>query len=231
MSAKEEIKDSCCNTEGLTKSTGKQDKGVVHDTIVLTIITLVAGLVLGGVHHITAAPIAAQEKATMEAAQRAVFADADSFDEVPLDDAAMEKALADNGLTRTTVNAVYAAKDSSGTDLGYVVDSTNSEGYGGDVEVMVGITTGDSGYTVNGISFLSLSETAGMGMKAKNPEFMDQFTDMALGDSRQIAYTKNGKSAANEIDAISGATVTTNAVTKAVNGALAAVSTVEEGAS
>ena len=94
---------------------------------------------------------------------------------------------------------------------------------------MVGIATGDSGYVINGISFLNLEETAGMGMKAKDPEFKDQFNDMELGDETSISYTKSGKSAANEIDAISGCTITTNAVTKAVNGALAAVTDLEEG--
>lgn len=230
MSSKEELKDSCCSTEELTRNTGKKDKGVVHDTIVLTIITLVAGLVLGGVHHITAGPIAAQEKATQEAAQREVFADAEQFERIEVDDSTITKALEDAGLTRTTVNAVYKAEDGSGSTLGYVVDSTNSEGYGGDVEIMIGVST-QEGYTIRGISFLALSETAGMGMKAKEPAFMDQFKDMSLGEETQIKYTKNGKSAANEIDAISGATVTTNAVTKAANGALLAVTTVEEAAS
>ena len=64
------------------------------------------------------------------------------------------------------------AKDSSGASLGYVVDVTNTEGYGGDIELMAGIT---SDGTINGIQFLSISETAGMGMKAKDADFMDQF--------------------------------------------------------
>lgn len=206
----------------------KKETGVVHDTIVLTIITLVAGLVLGGVHEITAGPIAATEKATQEAAEKEVFPDADSFDTVDsFDSDSFSTVLEADGLDHTTVNAVYSAKDSSGNILGYVVDSTNSEGYGGDIEIMTGITEADDGLTINGISFLSISETAGMGMKAQDDDFKNQFKNMALGSETSISYTKNGKSAANEIDAISGCTITTNAVTKAVNGALAAVESIE----
>ena len=101
-----------------------------------------------------------------------------------------------------------------------MIDSTNSEGYGGDIEVMVGIKNDG---TINGIRFLSISETAGMGMKAKEPQFTDQFKGMK---AEQIKYTKTGRSGSDEIDAVSGATVTTKAVTKAENGALKAFSLV-----
>ena len=208
----------------------KKQTSALHDTIILVIITLVAGIILGAVHDVTAGPIAEQEAATQAAAQKEVFPDADSFSEVKdFDSDAFSSVLEQQGIDQTTVNAVYEADGSDGSKLGYVVDSTNNEGYGGAVELMVGITTSDSGDVINGISFLSLEETAGMGMKAENPDFKDQFTNMDIGDAGSISYTKSGKSAANEIDAISGCTITTNAVTKAVNGALAAVTYLEEG--
>ena len=208
----------------------KKQTSALHDTVILVIITLVAGVVLGAVHDVTADPSAKQEAATQAAAEKEVFSDADSFKEVEdFDSDAFTATLEQQGLDQTTVNAVYEADDADGNKLGYVVDSSNNEGYGGTVELMVGIATGDSGYVINGISFLNLEETAGMGMKAKDPEFKDQFNDMELGDETSISYTKSGKSAANEIDAISGCTITTNAVTKAVNGALAAVTDLEEG--
>ena len=49
---------------------------LIHNTVVLTAITLVAGAVLGGVHFITSGPIEAQKKATADAAMKSVFADA-----------------------------------------------------------------------------------------------------------------------------------------------------------
>lgn len=209
----------------------KKETGVVHDTVILTIITLVAGLALGGVHMVTAGPIAATQQAAQDAAQKEVFPDADSFSEVEsFDAAAFTEKLPDLGLDQTTVYSVSQASDAKGNKLGYVVDAGNNEGYGGEVELMAGIGVDDSGYTLKGISFLNLEETAGMGMRAEEPEFKDQFVDMALGEEISIKYTKAGKSAANEIDAISGATVTTNAVAKAVNGALQAVTTIEGGA-
>ncbi len=207
----------------------KKETGVVHDTIILTIITLAAGAVLGGVHHITAEPIAAQEIAATEAAQKAVFAEAASFEDLGLDESAFTAVLEAAGIDQTSVYSVSEALDASGNMLGYVVDSGNNEGYGGEVEIMVGIGVTDEGMTINGISFLNLEETAGMGMRADEDEFKDQFSGMELDGASEIAYTKTGKSASNEIDAISGCTITTSAVTKAVNGALAAVQSLEEG--
>ncbi|MEE1115208.1 MAG: FMN-binding protein [Eubacterium sp.] len=211
----------------------KKQTSLVHDTIIITVITLAAGILLGLVHGITAGPIAAQQAATKAASQKAVFADAESFEAVADWDAdSFAQNLLDAGLDQTTVNGVDIAKDGSGNTLGYVVDASNNEGYGGEVEVMVGVAIAEDGtYTVNGISFLTLSETAGMGMKAADPTFKDQFNGLATGDTKQIEYTKTGKSADNQIDAISGATVTTNAVTKAVNGALKAAEYLEGSAS
>ncbi len=75
----------------------------------------------------------------------------------------------------------------------------------------------DSQGTLKGIEILKISETAGLGMKAKESRFRDQFKDKAV---TQFSYTKSGASSDFEIDAISGATITTKAVTNAVNAAL-----------
>ena len=63
----------------------------------------------------------------------------------------------------------------------------------------------------------SISETAGLGMKANEAEFKDQFKDKNV---EKFSYTKSGESGDDKIDAISGATITTNAVTNAVDSAL-----------
>ncbi len=208
----------------------KKQTSVVHDTIIITIITLVAGVLLGLVYGITKEPIAEQEKATRMKMEQAVFSNAASFSVLDTaDQDAIAAALTEAGLDRTTVNSIDEASDNDGSLLGYVVDVTNSEGYGGDVEILVGISTGDGSKTINGISFLTLNETAGLGQKAKEDAFSGQF--QGLSGEELIQYTKQGKSQANEIDAIGGATITTNAVTKAVNAALTAVDCVEGGAS
>lgn len=206
----------------------KKQTSVVHDALVLTAITLVAGLLLGMVHQVTAEPIAAEEERTKIETEKTVFSNAKTFDEdKSLNAKEIEKLLADANLTKTKVNEIYDAKDADGKTLGWVFDVTNSEGYGGDVELMAGISEKDGSLSLNGISFLSLSETAGMGMKAKEPSFLNQFQNMPA--DKEIEYTKNKKTADNQIDAISGATVTTNAVTKAVNGAIAVAQELKEG--
>ena len=91
---------------------------------------------------------------------------------------------------------------------------TNKEGYGGEIQISTGI---DVNGTVKGISILSISETAGLGMRAKEEDFQKQFREKTVD---QFEYTKSGASADNQIDALSGATITTSAVTSNVNAAL-----------
>ncbi len=210
----------------------KKETSLGHDIVIITLITLVAGLLLGVVHTVTAGPIARQEEKTRIETQKAVFSDAASFEAVEgiEEDAAIIKALEDAGLSKTSVEAVDVALDGSGEKLGYVITSLNKEGYGGEIKIMTGISSKDGELSVNSIAFLTLAETAGMGMKADLPDFKDQFKGLAPGQA-MIEYTKNGKSADHEIDAISGSTVTTKAVTKAVNAAIEAARYLEGGAS
>ncbi|MEE0954546.1 MAG: RnfABCDGE type electron transport complex subunit G [Eubacterium sp.] len=210
-------------------SKAKKQTSTAHDIVILTIITVISGLLLGLVNNVTEEPIRQQEAKTKAAAMQTVFADADSFsDDMEFDADKMAKALEDAGVSSTTVNTINAALDADGNTIGYVLDVSNSEGYGGEVELMAGITTGDS-MVLNGISFLTLDETPGMGLKAKDEDEIAKYKDHAADEL--LTYTKTGASAPNEVDAISGATITTNAVVKCVNGAITAVKTVEGGAS
>ena len=210
----------------------KEEKSLVHDIVIITIITLIAGLLLGVIHSITAGPIAAQEEKTRIRTQKAVFPAASSFKAVEgiADDEVLIEKVTDTGLTKTEVCAVDIAYDEAGDKLGYVVTSLNKEGYGGEIKIMTGIDTTGEELSINGIAFLTLAETAGMGMKADLPEFKEQFVDLVPGDD-MIVYTKTGKSAPNEIDAISGSTITTSSVMKAANAALVAARYLEGGAS
>lgn len=189
---------------------------IVKDTIIITMITLVAGFLLSLVQGITAKPIANQEALAKEQAYKAVFADADSFEQVSLEDAKLEAYLDEQGYAAQTVDETMVALDSGGSQLGYAFTVTTSEGYGGDIKFAIGIR--EDG-TMNGISILSISETAGLGMKANTDAFKNQFKDKNVD---KMEYTKNGASAENQIDAISGATITTNAMTNGVNAGLAA---------
>lgn len=187
---------------------------IIKNAMILTVITLVSGLLLGLVYEITKTPIAeAQEKAKQEA-YKAVLKEADSFeeyDEFDADEAA--KAVAD--ISGCRVDEVAVAKDGNGETIGYAVTTTSSEGYGGDIQISIGITNEG---VVEGVEILSIGETAGLGMKATEADFRAQYTGKAVD---AFAVTKSGASADNEIDALSGATITSNAVTNAVNSGLA----------
>ena len=201
---------------------------IVKDTISITVITLVAGLALGVVQDITAAPIAQQEAKAKQEAYKAVFSDAASFEAYTPDssDQAVDLVtyLDQNGYGTSTIDEIMAAKDSSGETLGYAFTITNSEGYGGDIQFAMGVQNDG---TVNGISILSISETAGLGMKADTDDFKNQFKDKKV---EKFQYTKSGATSDDQIDAISGATITTNAMTNGVNAGLCAFQYVEGGA-
>lgn len=192
----------------------------IKNTISLMLITLVAGLLLGAVYEITKEPIAKENQRAKEEAYKAVFADADSFEAITLDTDEVQKELDGQGLD-ASINEAMKALDASGQPIGYVLTVTDHEGYGGDIQFAMGV---QSDGTMNGISFLSISETAGLGMKAKEDSFRKQFEGK---NTEKIVYTKNGASADNEIDALSGATITTNAVTNGVNAGLYYVHTLQ----
>lgn len=188
------------------------------DTLSLFVITLVAGCLLGLVYQVTKEPIALAKYNKKQEAYKAVYADAASFEEnsdLTSAVASAEETLANAGITGVYISEALEAKDASGETIGYVMNFGSNEGYGGAIDLSCGIAKDG---TLTGLSVLSMSETAGLGAKCTEEAFQAQFAGIKA-DS--IAYTKTGKSADNEIDAISGATITTTAVTKAVNGALA----------
>jgi electron transport complex protein RnfG len=195
------------------------NKGIVKDCIVLFVITLIAGLLLGVVHEVTKAPIAAQEAKTKMEAQQGVFADAQEFNQLDID-STIASTVETNGVT---VDEVYDALDGSGQHAGYVVQATSPNSYGGDVTLMVGITADG---TCNGYSLLTINDTAGLGMNAKKDEFKDQYAGKQV---EAFEVTKTGATSDEQIDAISGATITSKAVTEAVNTCLAYANALEGG--
>lgn len=188
---------------------------IVKNTLILTSITVVSGLLLGIVYDITKEPIAEAQENTKQEAFRAVLADASSFETMEDFDASEALSiLEENGYTSDEITEIAEGVDDSGGTVGYVINVTSHEAYDGDLEVSVGIATDG---TVKGIEMLSISETAGLGMKADEADFKDQFKDKKV---EKFSYTKSGESGDDKIDAISGATITTNAVTNAVDSAL-----------
>lgn len=189
-------------------------KKMWKDAGILFAITLIVGLMLGFVNELTKEPIARQEELKVQNSCREVVASADSFTEKSFADNSSEAFLqvveraAENGVK--VDDSYFEAKNAAGETIGYVYLLTCSEGYGGNIELMTGILTDGS---LGGVSILSISETAGLGMKAEEvliPQFAGK-------KAQGFVYTKSGAVADNEIDAISGATITTKAVTNIVN--------------
>lgn len=188
-------------------------KEIIRNSLILCLITLVSGILLGAVYEVTKEPRAKQEEKTKQEAYKKVFEEANHFEELEYDETALKAYLKENGYSDSVadIEEVVVAEDSSGAEIGYVITVTDKEGYGGAITFTLGIQNDG---TINGISFLTLEETAGVGMKADTSGFKSQFQGKNVDSFR---YVKNGKQAENEIDAIGGATVTTNAVTNGVN--------------
>ncbi len=196
---------------------------IVRDTLILTVITLIAGLLLGLVYQITKEPIAQQEESAKTEAYKAVFAEADSFEPiVEAEDADLSAYLKQNGFSQS-INEIMEAKDASGEVLGYAINITTPEGYGGDITFSLGVKNDG---TLNGIEILSIGETAGLGMNATKDDFKNQFKDKK---AEEFKVTKTGAQSEDEIDALSGATITSRAMVGGVNAGLCAFRYVEEG--
>lgn len=192
-------------------------KVMLKEAGILFAITLFAGLLLGFVYELTREPRRTQQEKAIREACIAVFPQAEEqgmelifevLDAAP--SPALQASLAQDYVE---IGTIYSASY-NGSFYGYIVEAVSKKGYGGDIVLYVGV--GADG-TVNGVSILEIKETAGLGMEAPNvlaPQFEGRKVD-------SFVYTKTGaKPDSNEVDAISSATVTTKAVTNAVNGGL-----------
>lgn len=171
-------------------------KAILVPTIALFIICLVSTALLGLANSVTAPKIE----------QLAIQTEIESRSEV-LDSAETFEEKSDNG-----INYVVGL-DKNGNKVGMVF-TTTAKSYGGDMIVMTGV---DMEGKITGVKLLQITDTPGLGMNADKPEFKNKF----IGMSDEIKILKNSANAANnEIDALSGATISSNAVAEAVNKAL-----------
>lgn len=189
-----------------------EKKSMINDALILFAITLVAGLLLGFVYDVTKEPIAQQKAKAKAEACKNVFAAAETFEPMLSEDGPTAYFMAGKD-SNVDIDEVMQALDSSGQLMGYVITVTDHEGYGGDIQFSMGVTLDG---TLNGISLLSISETAGLGMKAGDV-LVPQFANKKV---ESFTYTKSGSTKDSEIDTISGATITTNAIVNGVNSGL-----------
>lgn len=166
---------------------------------ILCVITLVTTLALSAVNLLTRDSIEKNAEKSQDEARSALIG-AESFERVTED--------------------IYKGT-TGGETSGYCV-SVTANGYGGPIEMIVGV---DTDGRVTGIKILSDSETPGLGSRAKEPAFSDSFKgkkpplSVVKGGGKANA-TSGATAAGGQINAISGATVTSNAVVRGVNGAV-----------
>lgn len=177
----------------------------VKNALILCAITLVAGVCLSFVYQLTLTPIQQAQLAAKAEAYVEVYQSADSFGAVDGSDeliASSAQSIADAGYTGAVIDDVMTALDGSGNVIGYVLSATSKNGYNGEVTVAIGV---DLSGAITGFKPLEHSETPGFGAKCEDDSFKSQFP---------------GLTSADEIDAISGATFTTKAVSEAVGAGL-----------
>lgn len=184
-------------------------KKILKDTAILTVITIISGFLLGIAFNITNPIIEARKLEEKAAAYRTIFSQDTSFEDGSDLLAEAADVLAAAGCTET-ITDVMVAKDASGAVIGYAM-SISTNGFGGELIIAYGY--GVDG-TSMGIDILTSSETSGLGSRASEPEFKDQFAGKLV---EAFSVVKSGAAADTEINAISGATRTSNAVTGAVN--------------
>ena len=174
---------------------------ILNMTLTLVIIAVVVSVAMSYVNGITE-PLIAQnaEKKLNESLAKVI--DAEEF---PV-------------LEENEECVIYEALK-GGEKVGVCVQN-KSAGYGGDITLLTGV---DLEYKVTGVALLSHSETAGLGANADKDDFKNQFT----GKSENIGVVKNTPSE-NDIVAISGATITSKAVTNGVNKAIEIAKEVKE---
>lgn len=182
----------------------------------LTVIAMLIGLLLGVSYELTKKPIEDAKKAEEQAAFAAVCPGASVFEQkeaIALKAEEQADVLTER-FGKVLIEGVYTAKNTEGETMGYVVNVTTKEGYGGAITISVGT---DADGTILGLAFLTLNETAGLGMNAANESFYQQYVGR---DVDEFTVVKTGSTSPEQIDAISGATITSKAVTKAVNAAV-----------
>lgn len=180
----------------------KKGGGILMLVVVLGLITFVCALLLGVVNGVTKDKIEQNGIETRNAAMSEIIPDAEFTDvEVPADFATP----ADKN--QPVVSGVYQAT-LDGAEAGYCVE-VNPKGFSGALKMIVGINADG---TVAGIKVTEASETPGLGAKAQSDKnWIAQFAGQPADGS--LAVTKDG----GTINAITGATITSRAVTLGVN--------------
>ena len=191
----------------------EKKQSMIKDALILCAISLIAALALGFVNELTKDRIAFLEAQAKAAAYQTVFPDAVAIIEAKDNEtlaATMDeaKSILAAGGHNATINETCIVQDADGKVIGYVA-SVTVKGYD-TMTLTVGYTTDG---VCTGVEYLELNETVGIGTKVDTPDFKGQFVNKK---ATQFTAVKSA-SKEDEINAISGATFSTNGVVKGVN--------------
>lgn len=183
------------------KGSGKE---IVKPTVVLVVICFVVTACLAFTNAATKKQIAVQAEKDAETSRQVALPAAESF-------------------TKSSKISDCYAGQKGGKTVGWVF-TTKSASYGGDITVMTGI--GKDG-KVSGVVLVNTSDTPGLGLNAQKESFRDQYKQEVPKSG--FTVVKGGGAKKGQINALTGATITSRAVTKAVNEAVSEYDKVKGG--
>lgn len=171
--------------------------------IILAVIVGTCTALLAFTHAITKDPIENTRIENERNAMKEVMASATDFEKIDI-------VSPDSNSTILEINKAVNGSET----VGYTF-SVNTKGYGGFVNFLVGI---DESSNLTGMKVLTHGETPGLGANSATEDFQSQFVDKPTENG--ISYVKGGEPKENEISAITGATITTEAITTGINDAI-----------
>jgi electron transport complex protein RnfG len=179
-------------------------KEILKPTLILVVICVVVTACLAVTNAATKDTIKARDAADAKASRQIALPGADSFEQ-----SADEKTC-------------YIGKK-NGKEIGWVF-TTSTASYGGDIKVMTGI---DNDGKITGVVLVSTSDTPGLGLNAKKESFRNQYKQQVPDKGFEVV--KSGNAGKGQINALTGATISSKAVTKAVNEAITEYNKVKGG--
>lgn len=184
----------------------KNLRSIISPTVALTVICLVVAVALALTYSLTKPMLQQRQQQTATAANKKVMPDAHSFNEKKID-----------------AFVYYEAVDEDGKVIGYVFDTT-AKGYSSEFTIKTGISSRGK---IVGIDLLNLNETPGLGQNALEDDFLNQYkTDVPKGG---FSVVKSDAQQPDQILALTGATITAQAVTNGVNKAIEIYTAVRQG--
>lgn len=176
--------------------------------VVLTAVMILSGLVLATVSGALQPLIAANQEQALAESLASIFDDVENPEFTPLDTGDIWRASA------------------GGRHIGYAA-RVEATGYGGPIQLIVGISPELD--RILGIAVVESVETPGLGARIQEEDFQSQFEGLSVDSPITAVKNEPAEPEENEIEAISGATISTNAVVNAVNSAVPEIlSTIEK---